>query len=97
MTPRLNPYAQSMKLVQPLIDLAGIVAKSGLELSLLELVKIRASQINGCAVCLAHAYSWKPVERRRNARNVIYHAQCLAGTRRSTMRASVPPWPGRKR
>ena len=52
MTPRLNPYAQSMKLVQPLIDLAGIVAKSGLELSLLELVKIRASQINGCAVCL---------------------------------------------
>ena len=52
MTPRLNPDAQSMKLVQPLIDLAGIVAKSGLEPSLLELVKIRASQINGCAVCL---------------------------------------------
>ena len=52
MTSRLNPYAHSMKLVQPLIDLAGIVAKSGLEPSLLELVKIRASQINGCSVCL---------------------------------------------
>lgn len=42
-----------MKLVQPLIDLAGTVAKSGLEPSLLELVKIRASQINGCSVCLS--------------------------------------------
>ena len=52
MTARLNPYAQSMKLVQPLIDLAAIVAKSGLEPSLQELVKIRASQINGCSVCL---------------------------------------------
>ena len=52
MSPRLNPYAHSMKLVQPLIDLAGTVAKSGLEPSLLELVKIRASQINGCSVCL---------------------------------------------
>ena len=53
MTARLNPYAHSMKLVQPLIDLAGTVAKSGLEPSLLELVKIRASQINGCSVCLS--------------------------------------------
>lgn len=52
MTARLNPYAHSIKLVQPLIDLAGTVAKSGLEPSLLELVKIRASQINGCSVCL---------------------------------------------
>ena len=52
MSPRLNPYAHSMKLVQPLIDLAGTVAKSGLEPTILELVKIRASQINGCSVCL---------------------------------------------
>jgi AhpD family alkylhydroperoxidase len=52
MSPRLNPYAHSMKLVQPLIDLAGTVAKSGLEPTILELVKIRASQINGCSICL---------------------------------------------
>lgn len=32
--------------------LEGYVRKSGLEPSLLELVKIRASQINGCAFCL---------------------------------------------
>ena len=29
------------------------VEKSGLEHSLIELVKIRASQINGCAFCIA--------------------------------------------
>lgn len=33
-------------------DLNGYVKRSGLEASLLELVKIRASQINGCAFCL---------------------------------------------
>lgn len=52
MTPRLNPYA-NMKLVQPFIDFAkGQAANSGLEPSLLELVKIRASQVNGCSICL---------------------------------------------
>ena len=52
MTARLNPYA-NMKLVQPYIDYAkSLAANSGLEPSLLELVKIRASQINGCAICL---------------------------------------------
>jgi len=53
MTARINPYA-NMTLVQPYIDLAkSIAANSGLEPSLLELVKIRASQINGCAICLS--------------------------------------------
>jgi AhpD family alkylhydroperoxidase len=52
MTPRPNPYTDAMKLVQPLIDLAGTVSRSGLQPRLMELVKIRASQINGCAMCL---------------------------------------------
>ena len=53
MTARINPYT-NMKLVQPFIDCAKAQAtNSGLEPSLLELVKIRASQINGCAICLA--------------------------------------------
>jgi AhpD family alkylhydroperoxidase len=36
-----------------MLGLQGYVNKSGLEPSLLELIKIRASQINGCASCLA--------------------------------------------
>jgi len=36
-----------------LLGVHGYVQKSGLDLGLLELVKVRASQINGCAFCLA--------------------------------------------
>jgi AhpD family alkylhydroperoxidase len=34
--------------------LSGIAAKAGLDKQLLELIKIRASQINGCAFCLQY-------------------------------------------
>src|SRR5215470_9647276 len=53
MEQRLNPYTATPDLAKLLIDFGNSVAKAGLEPSLLELVKIRASQINGCAVCLA--------------------------------------------
>lgn len=52
MTPRLNPYAVSMQSMEPMIALDRSVNESGLEKSLVELVKTRASQINGCAYCL---------------------------------------------
>lgn len=52
MTQRINPYVVAPKLLDELIKYAHFVEASGLEKSLIELVKIRASQINGCAVCL---------------------------------------------
>lgn len=52
MTTRINPYTKYFKLVQPLIDYGSKVKAMGLETSLLKLVEIRASQINGCGVCL---------------------------------------------
>ncbi len=52
MQPRLNPYKVDMKLMQPMLALEQAVASSGLEHSLIELVKTRASQINGCAFCI---------------------------------------------
>ncbi|WP_224242400.1 carboxymuconolactone decarboxylase family protein [Hyalangium gracile] len=52
MTQRLNPFATAAHLMKPLIDFGMTVVQSGLESSLMELVKIRASQINGCAICL---------------------------------------------
>ncbi|HEY0266592.1 MAG TPA: carboxymuconolactone decarboxylase family protein [Rhizomicrobium sp.] len=51
MTARLNPYALASNPVKPLIEFATLI-QSRLEPSLAELVKIRASQINGCAICL---------------------------------------------
>ena len=38
--------------VHALLNLGKVIAESGLELSLMELVKTRASQMNGCAFCL---------------------------------------------
>jgi AhpD family alkylhydroperoxidase len=50
MTKRINPYAR-MDLIQPLIDYSHAVPHVGLETALVHLVKIRASQINGCGFC----------------------------------------------
>ena len=52
MTARVNFNAENFALVQPLVDYATTVAGMGLEQSLINLVEIRASQINGCAACL---------------------------------------------
>lgn len=56
MTTRLNYYALEPKAVQAMMELENAVRESGLEVSLYELVKMRASQINGCAFCL-HMHS----------------------------------------
>lgn len=52
MTTRLDPYATQPALMKAFLDLSQLVARSGLEHSLLELVKLRASQLNACANCL---------------------------------------------
>jgi len=45
MTPRLNPFAAAPKDMKARLDYSMGVGENGLEKSLLELVKIRASQI----------------------------------------------------
>jgi AhpD family alkylhydroperoxidase len=53
MTSRLNPFAAAPQLMQSWLEFGNdVAANGGLEESLLELVKIRASQINACAFCL---------------------------------------------
>ncbi len=52
MTPRLNPFAAAPKPMQALLAFGAAIEKDGLEHSLGELVKMRASQINGCGYCL---------------------------------------------
>src|SRR3569833_3590652 len=57
MTPRLYPLAAAPELMKAFFAFSNQVGESGLEKPLLELVKIRASQINGCANCLnLHTY-----------------------------------------
>ena len=52
MSARLNPYAAAPEMIAAMTALETAVVSSGLEHSLIELVKTRASQINGCAFCM---------------------------------------------
>ncbi len=52
MEPRLDYFARAPKLMQAVLALNKAVDDSGLERGLLHLVKLRASQINGCSYCV---------------------------------------------
>jgi AhpD family alkylhydroperoxidase len=52
MKPRIDLNEVSRSALRAMMDLQAYVNGSGLEPSLLELVKMRASQINGCAWCI---------------------------------------------
>jgi AhpD family alkylhydroperoxidase len=52
MQPRLDYRAADPKLYQAMLGLERAAASAGLDHGLLHLVKMRASQINGCAFCL---------------------------------------------
>jgi AhpD family alkylhydroperoxidase len=52
MQPRLDYTKASPGALKPLLDIETYLAKCGLERPLLHLIKMRASQINGCAYCL---------------------------------------------
>ncbi|MBX3521461.1 MAG: carboxymuconolactone decarboxylase family protein [Xanthobacteraceae bacterium] len=52
MTHRPNPLQTAPEFYRAMKTLSDYVLNCGIENSLLELVKVRASQINGCAFCL---------------------------------------------
>jgi AhpD family alkylhydroperoxidase len=53
---RLNFYAAAGDALAPMLALEANIKASGLDPKLIDLVKMRASQINGCAYCL-HMHS----------------------------------------
>ena len=53
MSPRLsNPFKLAPDAIKAMLALETAIAASGLEQSLLDLVKLRAAQINRCAFCI---------------------------------------------
>jgi AhpD family alkylhydroperoxidase len=52
MKARMNYYQAAPDTIKALVALEEQIQASGLEKSLIELVKTRASQINGCAFCI---------------------------------------------
>ncbi|WP_261303271.1 carboxymuconolactone decarboxylase family protein [Paenibacillus andongensis] len=49
---RLNYSQVNPEALQAMLKLEGFIKTSGLDAKLYELIKIRASQINGCAFCI---------------------------------------------
>ncbi len=49
---RLNHYEVNPKLYETMLGLEKLIASTGLDRTLYELIKIRASQINGCSFCV---------------------------------------------
>lgn len=52
MQPRLNYWKAAPEILKPVVALNEAVEQSGLETGLLHLIKLRASQINGCSFCV---------------------------------------------
>ena len=69
MTSRLDFYSANPHAIKAVLALEERIGKSGIEKSLAELVRLRASQINGCAYCVdmhvADARKGGETERRR--------------------------------
>ena len=52
MTPRMNIFQMAPEGAKAMLAVEASIEKGGLEHSLIELVRMRASQINGCAYCI---------------------------------------------
>lgn len=89
MNDRTDVYAAGGPLFKAWYELAMQVEKSGLEKSLLELVKIRASQINGCANCLnmhtADARKAGETEQRIHLLGAWEEAPCYSARERAAL------------
>ena len=89
MTARLNPFTAAPELAQAWFAFSTQVGESGLEKPLLELVKIRASQINGCANCLnMHTYEARQAgetEQRLHLIAAWHEAPCYTDRERAAL------------
>ena len=80
MTPRLNYFAIAPKAAEAMLGLETAIRESGLDHTLIDLVTMRASQINGCGFCL-HMHS----QAARKAGESEERLHLLAGWRESSL------------
>jgi AhpD family alkylhydroperoxidase len=71
MSQRLNYYQQSPELAKKLYEWSAATKNSSLGNTLLDLVNIRASQLNGCAFCVDMHVKEAKIHKERELR--IYH------------------------
>ena len=94
MQPRIDIKRSSPDSYKAMLALQTYVNGTDLEAPLKELVKIRASQINGCAFCLhMHSRDARKGVSRRSGRT----CSGRGARRRCSMTASARRWRGQKR
>ncbi len=79
-TPRIDYMKQSPELTKKYLDFSMQLAKGAIEQSILDLVSIRASQINGCTFCIDMHVKEAKIHGERELR--LYH---LSGWRESNL------------
>jgi AhpD family alkylhydroperoxidase len=95
MQPRLNFSEVSPDALKAMLNLEACSARGSIERPLIELVKMRVSQINGCAYCLdMHS---KDARAAGGERAAPLLPRCLARDPRFIRRASGRRWRGRRR
>jgi AhpD family alkylhydroperoxidase len=94
MKPRMNYYQAAPDTIKALVTVEDVIKASGLEQSLIELVKTRASQINGCAYCI---YMHTTDARKQGETEQRLYLLNAWRESRSTPIASAPRWPGPRR
>lgn len=92
MKPRMNFYQAAPDTMKALMALEEQIQSTGLEKSLIELVKIRASQINGCAFCINMHTEDAASAARPSSASIC---STPGANHRSTPTASARRWPGR--
>ena len=76
------------------LALGKVAAKAGIDKQLLELIKLRASQINGCGFCVQHHV----LQARASGYRPTSSTSSWSGARRRSFpRGSGRRWPGPKR
>jgi AhpD family alkylhydroperoxidase len=85
---------QAPDVYSAVLALGQVAAKAGMDKQLLELVKLRASQINGCAFCVQHHILLSESLGVPATRSIWWWSGVR---RRNSRRANGPRWPGRKR
>lgn len=90
---RLNAFAAAPGLMQQWLDFGNAIHKSGLDDSLMEVVKIRAAR-SMAAPCACTCTQPTPGNKARRKSASIYSTP--GANRRCTPRASGPHWPGPK-
>ena len=68
---RLNYFPLFQEAFAKMVDIEALIHKSSLDHKLIHLVKVRASQMNGCAVCLDMHVKQAKLDQERELR--LYH------------------------